>query len=1094
MEYVEGPTLADVTRERPLPPRKAAEYLSQVADAIEYAHQMGILHRDLKPGNVPRNKQDQVKVTDFGLAKQVESDSGITASGAILGTPSYMPPEQALGTREKIGPASDVYSLGAMLYAMLTGRAPFQAASTAQTLLQVINNPPVALRDLDPGLPRDLETICGKCLEKEPSSRYASAAELAADLRRFLAGEPILARRANAWERSVRWCRRNPIGSALIASLGVAVVLSMLALNYVTRAQRLQRLSDLQTAFTSQLDQPRLGTEYLLEMDRISEQVGALNADDAARMRSRFTQSYSEYLRQQIEQPRLEDAVRSQIAESLVAVRKRDSDPVWETLDQLLASSASRWETVMSLTPPFENITDVFSEEHVLQKDGELFIKVRDETRIAFVPTRVETRGDVLIEVEFPDGWQKRRYLGIAVDCEGNQDDDRHFELMLHAPTDLAWKALSNLPVLGKSPEAELQMDLLRQGVRLGTKRVPRPASGPLRLVFRREGRQLQLQLNQYPPLQVEELFPLPASAEMANLAIWDLTEDGSGNLPLSLSELKLSRRRLAPEPHPLEAGDAAYAQGNFVEALDHFQNRSADWSSELQKEAKYKAALALAQLKRRPEAEVLLAELAGGQDTNWRFRAYAQLWALALQAAEFEQAEFVSQQILADENFEELVVHLPRDTINQLVQHYRESAVGDVDQFSLPPERLAEMERATSILEKLGAPVDTIVDSLWDLANAYVMSDHADKALETVSRTLEEFPYDEDTLWGILNLYSKVMHATGLPYPDATERLARYILDEQGEPLSGKADMLDILIRHHLSHDDPKPALALLKRDDLQSVFARTIDLQAEYCLLLGLALEMDQSPEEAQTCWRYGLKLIRESNEDLDFWSAGTLAILGGLTEEVVAEDVPRMLSALTVDQLGGPVFDQMRQQFVTNDQIASIIRYLYRGPRGRQLLAAQYLNKYAGREAIFLMGRNIGLEIGRQMVGGIEQAATFEFSPELIEELSEFYDHGQRLAWDHQLGHLQATQAVMAFRGITGFLGWAGLRSSTPQELHPPLGYVLGSHLANIGKVDAGRQVLAEVLPLAKDGSALKNAIEEKLTSLEPVKDESASAATR
>ena len=204
MGFVEGQSLSQRLAEGPLPAREAAELIRRVSEAIEYAHQRGVIHRDLKPANILLDQNGNPRVTDFGLAKKVEGDSGLTGSGQIMGTPSYMPPEQAGGGRGEVGPAADVYALGATLYALVTGRPPFQAATAMDTVIQVISDEPVPPRRLNASVPLDLETICLKCLEKEPGKRYASASNLADDLGRYLAGEPILARRVTAWERAVK--------------------------------------------------------------------------------------------------------------------------------------------------------------------------------------------------------------------------------------------------------------------------------------------------------------------------------------------------------------------------------------------------------------------------------------------------------------------------------------------------------------------------------------------------------------------------------------------------------------------------------------------------------------------------------------------------------------------------------------------------------------------------------------------------------------------------------------------------------------------------------------------------------------------------
>jgi len=219
MGFVEGQSLSQRLADGPLPPRQAAELIGRVSEAIEYAHQRGVIHRDLKPANILLDQNGNPRVTDFGLAKKVKGDSGLTGSGQIMGTPSYMPPEQAGGPRGEVGPPADVYALGATLYALLTGRPPFQAASVMDTVIQVISDEPVPPRRLNPAVDRDLETICLKCLEKVPARRYATAAALGEDLRRFLAGEPVLARPIGAPARCWRWCRRRPV----VAGLGTAV-------------------------------------------------------------------------------------------------------------------------------------------------------------------------------------------------------------------------------------------------------------------------------------------------------------------------------------------------------------------------------------------------------------------------------------------------------------------------------------------------------------------------------------------------------------------------------------------------------------------------------------------------------------------------------------------------------------------------------------------------------------------------------------------------------------------------------------------------------------------------------------------------------
>jgi WD40 repeat protein len=233
LEYCEGGSLARQLNATPLPPREAALLVETLARAVEAAHRQHVLHRDLKPGNIllgregltgrPGWREWALKVADFGLAKRLD-EAGRTATGAVLGTPSYMAPEQAVGLTRAIGPQVDVYALGAILYETLTGRAPFRGANLFDTIEQVRTREPVPPSQLQPRLPRDLETICLKCLQKDPRKRYQSALELSEELRRFVDGEPIRARPAGRLERTTKWVHRRPVLAALIAVSTVGVL------------------------------------------------------------------------------------------------------------------------------------------------------------------------------------------------------------------------------------------------------------------------------------------------------------------------------------------------------------------------------------------------------------------------------------------------------------------------------------------------------------------------------------------------------------------------------------------------------------------------------------------------------------------------------------------------------------------------------------------------------------------------------------------------------------------------------------------------------------------------------------------------------
>jgi serine/threonine protein kinase len=284
MKLVEGGSLADRLPEYTVDPRSAAKLLSSVARAVHHAHQRGVLHRDLKPSNILVDRKGQPHVTDFGLARRIEGGSELTQSGALLGSPPYMAPEQTTGHRGEVTTSTDVYGLGAILYATLAGRPPFRADSVMDTIEQVRSRQPEPPVALNPRVDRDLQTICLKCLDKDPTRRYASAQELAEDLDRYHEGRPILARPSGPVERAWRWARRNPVVAALSSLVlllalggvaGLAVSNAMISRRNAVVEQERDKAKQAQAATEKERDkakQSQIATEKALRESEESRQ------------------------------------------------------------------------------------------------------------------------------------------------------------------------------------------------------------------------------------------------------------------------------------------------------------------------------------------------------------------------------------------------------------------------------------------------------------------------------------------------------------------------------------------------------------------------------------------------------------------------------------------------------------------------------------------------------------------------------------------------------------------------------------------------------------------------------------------------------
>jgi eukaryotic-like serine/threonine-protein kinase len=408
LEFVEGGSLAEKIRREPPTARQAADLTETLARAMQIVHEQGIVHRDLKPANILLTAAGVPKITDFGLAKQFEAGaaaSGQTKSGSVLGTPSYMAPEQAAGKIREIGPLADVYALGAILYEMLTGRPPFRAESTAATLLEVIQKDPVPPRRLQPRIHRDLETICLKALAKEPAARYASSLALAEDLARFNAGESIEARRESLPARALRKLRRNSLVTAALSVLCIGLAVAGYVVLRIDSHARLktgeaQFVQDRAARFEAGLDAADMSIADLQSLEGVLDEIEPIAPMQARDGRQRLYVRFKNNLASILERPRLEDADRRRFETDLAVLESRRPDLV-PALRKTYEGRLRGWNEVLDLDPKSsaEARARAFDPATLAVKDA-AFANVSGSPMLAsLLPSGTQVR----LEAEFAD-------------------------------------------------------------------------------------------------------------------------------------------------------------------------------------------------------------------------------------------------------------------------------------------------------------------------------------------------------------------------------------------------------------------------------------------------------------------------------------------------------------------------------------------------------------------------------------------------------------------------------------------------------------------------------------------------------------------
>lgn len=756
LEYCPGGSLDRKLNGTPLEPREAAKLVAILARAMQAAHERGIVHRDLKPANVLLTADGQPKIADFGLAKCLDAGGTVTQSGAVVGTPAYMAPEQAVGQSKAIGPATDVYALGAILYESLTGRPPFSGKNTMEILDQVRHAEPAPPRRLQPRVPRDLETVCLKCLAKEPAGRYSSALALAHDLELYIAGEPIRARRIGAAAKLWRKARQRPL---LMVSLLLLVLAGAIAAYVGPRAYRDRRIAVAVQEIEDHLQAPQLTEAYLQRGEALIGELEEHVPEKAGTVRRRLHQRYADLVRDGF-RDRLTDEDAVPLKAAIVPLAARDAE-LADALTRELALRLGQWQHVLHLEAPYDNAERIFiAADRRIERcaDRRCLRRSAGAGEDPYVFTQDTFTGNIKVEAVFEPGWEKAAQIGLML-----ASDQTNYSLLLTVPE--SFRALGEVIPLqplratfadsaknGKTVSMAIYRSL-RDGSEVGwlaRRSVPAAkviregaADGALRLELRREGDRLFFQVNQR-VLDFREVFSIPAAEAVRVAVYWPE--------PAALRSLRVERRASPAVPSELENGDRAYQHHDFVAARSWYEKAKLKATSEAtRQEARYKDGLCLWSLKQEDNAIAAFKALSteAGADADvatgpcWPLLAQCQLLRIYHRGGDASRRD-------ADEILDKLVIErqrrrpgeltavIPADECESLIEARR--VLGARAMLRRPDELVTDCERVNKVATLFEADDQSRLALRIELAKIYHLAGRETDALRTSYGLRDEF------------------------------------------------------------------------------------------------------------------------------------------------------------------------------------------------------------------------------------------------------------------------------------------------------------------------------------------------------------------
>lgn len=1068
MAYVDGPSLHGMLRDGPLPCHEAARLCQRIADAVAYAHSKGVIHRDLKPGNVLLDPRGEPKVTDFGLAKRISNDSAMTRTGAVVGTPSYMPPEQATGQTHAIGPLSDVYSIGAILYCLLTGRPPFQAATVVETLRQVSETEPASPRLLNPSVDVDLETICLKCLEKAPEHRIESAAELSAELDRYLKGEPIRSRRVGPVARAGRWLRRNRATAALVLLTLFSILVIVGAIAMAQRSTAARELVQLSSSFEATLQKLELTPDFQQQIEKLLNEIGQREPAQEPILRQRAMDAWTALTEQTIRRSYLRESSLEQIEFALSTLRQQGAEPesVAE-LQALLDQRKVQWQPVFSLAAPFTEAESLLAGRKTRVHQGAIYrvadaTAQRDERSDDLVQVRIVTGTRAQLQAVFADDWEASRELGLSL----NQTAGQGYAFILRSAPTLATRQSNEEPDLlpqarvstfaegRQQDDGRVIVEIRRNGAPIHKRELPLSLlpPGPLRIWVKRDRDELSFQINDNEPIVMRDPFPVTASTAGMFAIRWP---DAVGVQSLHAQQIVGTGR-----VSKLEQADALYEAEEFDQSLAMYvQLSSEERDRDVQQESRFKQGLCLLELNRTSEASQVFEPLFSEPGERWPPQAGLHLWRLRMRNEQREEAEAIYKLLAARFTFSQLAMLVPANVREEILTAYTGTLTTVEKAVAFGPDEIERMRQAAEADRLLshngiGNPIFQ-----FQLSRAYRYVEDYESALEVLEPIIQNTYFS--TAW---RHYIRILRALG-QHQKALSACDEWLATTHTVERPNFHAMLSRM-QTHLELDD-WDAIEVDLLWFLNNRDHSTIDLGvvAEWYLLAGFVFADRGDLQGAEKLWRSGYQQSRHLlavSQGTD--SGAVFATLMGALSGELEDQAAWSYFLLLAGSSDHPAF-QLAIQLVNQNTIGSVLKSGWSSARGRQIARGLAYDQLTLRQRI---------EAPMQLLA-TNYFSTFALGGMVAPEQEAIIWEAMGIAL-HQVVHerrlrgAQIMQIGLSWQGASNFLGWGGVAPVLDPKLRGPLAYIFAHRYARLNKLPDAEQFMRTAVEDAPEQSPL------------------------